>query len=153
MPYLALLFRDFQNSKAIDKRLNVFDMLTLYSIACHNDSYFYPNSIKKLLEEELIIPDSYFEFVLSDTYFKYYPPVAKGAFKASDIRKVYYMMQHGERTSMSDFQQVFANDYTIKQTRTLVDKLVENQVISREGKGKATHYKWLKSKKWRNLAL
>ena len=146
MPYLALLFRDFQNSKAIDKQLNVFDMLTLYSIACHNDTYFYPNSIKKLLEEELIIPDSYFEFVLSDAYFKYYPPVAKGVFKASDIRKVYYMMQHGERTSMSDFQQVFANDYTIKQTRTLVDKLVEYQVISREGKGKATRYKWLKSK-------
>jgi ATP-dependent DNA helicase RecG len=146
MPYLALLFRDFQNSKVIDKQLNVFDMLTLYSIACHNDTYFYPNSIKKLLEEELIIPDSYFEFVLSDAYFKYYPHVAKGVFKASDIRKVYYMMQHGEKTSMSDFQQVFANDYTIKQTRTLVDKLVEYQVISREGKGKATHYKWLKSK-------
>ena len=146
MPYLALLFRDFQNSKVIDKQLNVFDMLTLYSIACHNDTYFYPNSIKKLLEEELIIPDSYFEFVLSDAYFKYYPPVAKGVFKASDIRQVYYMMQHGERTSMSDFQQVFANDYTIKQTRTLVDKLVEYQVINREGKGKATHYKWLKSK-------
>lgn len=146
MPYLALLIRDFQNSRAIDKQLSVFDMLTLYSIACHNDTYFYPNSIKKLLEEELIMPDSYFQYILFDTYFKHFPPVANGLFKASDIRQVYYLLQHDGDISISDFIQVFANEYSVKQTRTLVEKLFENQIIGREGKGKATRYKWIKSK-------
>ena len=146
MPYLALLIRDFQNSRAIDKQLSVFDMLTLYSIACHNDTYFYPNSIKKLLEEELIMPDTYFQYILSDTYFKHFPPVANGLFKASDIRQVYYLLQHDGDISMSDFIQVFANEYSVKQIRTLVEKMFENQIIGREGKGKATRYKWIKSK-------
>ena len=75
-----------------------------------------------------------------------FPPVANGVFKASDIRQVYYLLQHDGDISMSDFIQVFANEYSVKQTRTLVEKMFENQIIGREGKGKATRYKWTKSK-------
>ena len=145
-PYLALLFRDFQDTHEAEHQLSVFDMLTLYSIAFHSDAYFYPNSLKKLLDENLILPDAYFHYTLSDAYFRHYPPVANGVFKASDIRQVYYLLQHEGDISMSDFIQVFANEYSVKQTRTLVDKLFENHIITREGKGKATRYKWIKSK-------
>ena len=103
-------------------------------------------SLKKLLDENLILSDAYFQYTLSDTYFNHYPPVANGVFKASDIRQVYYLLQHEGNINMSDFIQVFANEYSVKQTRTLVDKMFENHIISREGKGKATHYKWIQSK-------
>ena len=146
-PYLALLFRDFQNSHEIDQQLNVFDMLTMYSIASHTNAFFYHNSLKKLLDENLIIPDTYFQYILSDAYFNHYPPVANGLFKASDIRQVYYLLHHDGEISMSDFFQVFANKYSVKQTRTLVDKLYENHIISRVGKGKATRYIWIKTQK------
>ena len=135
-PYLALLFRDFQDTHEAEHQLSVFDMLTLYSIAFHADAYFYSDSLKKLLDENLILPDAYFQYVLSDAYFKHYPPVANGVFKASDIRQVYYLLQHEGDISMSDFLQIFVNEYSVKQTRTLVDKLFENHIISREGKGK-----------------
>lgn len=148
-PYLALLIREFQQSHGIDQQLNVFDMLTLYSIANHTESHFYPHSTDKLLNEGLISPDAYFQFVLSDTYFKYYPPVASNLFKASDIRRVYYLLQHEGKISMADFQQAFLGEYSPKQVRNLVDKLFENGIIEREGKGKATHYKWAKHEIWK----
>lgn len=145
-PYLALLFRDFQDTHEAEQQLSVFDMLTMYSIAFHTDAYFYPNSLNKLLNEGLILPNSYFRYVLSDVYFRHYPQVANGMFKASDIRQVYYLLQQEGDISMSNFLQVFANEYSVKQTRTLIDKLLECHIINREGRGKATHYKWIKSK-------
>ena len=149
MPYLALLIRDFQQTHEADRQLSVFDMLTLYAIAKHSDTYFFQNSLNKLLDERLVVADTHFQYVLSDAYFGYYPPVANGHFKADDIRKTYYLLQHEGKISMSDFQQEFSEKYTPKQTRTLVDKLCENHLVERKGKGKATCYEWVKSEIWK----
>lgn len=148
-PYLALLFRDFQQTHKLNRQLSVFDMLTLYAIAFHSDEYFFPNSLKKLLEENLVVPDSYFKYVLSDSYFEYFPFVENGVFKSKDIRKAFYLLQHDGKISMSDFQAVFSGDYSPKQTRSLVDKLCENHIVEREGRGKATRYKWINYKIWK----
>lgn len=153
MPYMALLIRDFQQTHEAERQLSVFDMLTLYAIASHSDTYFFHNCIDKLLNERLIVADDYFQYVLSDKYFAYYAPVSNGLFKATDIRKAYYLLQHEGKISMSDFQQEFSEEYTPKQTRIFVDKLCENNLVEREGKGKATHYKWVKLQNLENIAL
>lgn len=153
MPYLALLIRGFQQTHEVDRQLSVFDMLTLYAVATHTDTYFFHESIDKLLNEQLIVADPYFQYVLSDSYFESFAPVSNGLFKAADIRKAYYLLQHEGKISMSAFQKEFSEIYTPKQTRLLVDKLCENRLVEREGKGKATSYKWMKNQNLENIAL
>ena len=132
--YLAAL----QSSREPSKRLNVFDLITIYSILRKDGNNIYERSLNRLLDEGIIIKHPVYGYIMGNGYFEYHRFVIGKQVDADTMRRLYYVLESGSK-SMSAFQSEWAGELTIKQIRTKIENLV-GSVLSRKGNGRGTIY-------------
>ena len=137
-----LFVRDLLNAHEAEKWMNTFDWLTLYHVRAGDMSMVYDDSIKKLLDRGLIVEDSYFRYVLGDSYIEKLVPVKPNGVSNRQLGVVYYTLKRNQTTAMSDFVRSFDGQLSQKQVRTLIDKLCVSGILVASGKARATRYAW-----------
>lgn len=129
---------NLQNNRRPEERLNVFDLITIYSIIHKNGNGIYPRSVRRLLDEGIITRHPKYEYEMGIPYFENSPFVIKGYIDADTLRRLYYILENGPK-SMYSFISEWGEELTVKQIRTKIEKLV-GTVISKSGVGRGTTY-------------
>jgi len=124
-----------------EEQLNTFDLITLYSIIHKNGGGIYERSIKRLLEEGIIVRHPKFEFEMGNPYFEHSPFVLKGFVDADTLRRLHYILEDGPK-SMSSFVNEWEGELTVKQIRTKIEKLI-GSVLMKQGSGRGTTYQFV----------
>lgn len=139
---LRRFITSYQAGKEPKRRLNVFDLMTIYSVVHRNDSYIYERSAARLINEGLVIEHPKYGYIMSDIYFEKHPFVENGSVDSNTCRRLYYLLEDGSK-SMSAFQQEWGAELSQKQIRTKVEGLV-GKVLSKTGKNRGTMYDFVK---------
>lgn len=124
-----------------EEQLNTFDLITIYSIIHKNGGGIYERSIKRLLEEGIIVHHPKFEFEMGNPYFEQSPFVLKGLVDADTLRRLHYILEDGPK-SMSSFVNEWEGELTVKQIRTKIEKLI-GSVLMKQGSGRGTTYQFV----------
>lgn len=141
-PQLRNFLLGLRSNRKPDEQLNVFDLITIYSIIHKDGSGIYDRSVNRLLAEGLIIRHPKYEYEMGNSYFEYNPSVVKGLVDSDTFRRRYYILEDGPK-SMSSFINEWKDELTIKQVRTKIEKLV-GTVLSKSGTGRGTTYSLIK---------
>lgn len=141
-PQLRNFLLGLRSNRKPDEQLNVFDLITIYSIIHKDGSGIYDRSVNRLLAEGLIICHPKYEYEMGNSYFEYNPSVVKGLVDSDTFRRLYYILEDGPK-SMSSFINEWKDELTIKQVRTKIEKLV-GTVLSKSGTGRGTTYSLIK---------
>lgn len=132
----------YQADKHPRERLNVFDLLTIYSIIKRTNTYTYTRSISRLTKEGIVINHPKYGYIMGDIYFEKHPLVENGSVDSNTCRRLFYLFEDGPK-SMSSFQQEWESELTQKQIRTKIEGLV-GEVLSKTGKNRGTTYNFVK---------
>lgn len=124
-----------------EEQLNAFDLITIYSIIHKKGSGIYERSVKRLLEEGIIVHHPKYEFEMGNSYFEQSPFVLKGIVDAETLRRLYYILEDGPK-SMSSFVDEWEGELTLKQIRTKIEKLI-GTVLMKHGSGRGTTYQFV----------
>lgn len=141
-PQLRNFLLGLRSNRKPDEQLNVFDLITIYSIIHKDGSGIYDRSVNRHLAEGLIIRHPKYEYEMGNSYFEYNPSVVKGLVDSDTFRRLYYILEDGPK-SMSSFINEWKDELTIKQVRTKIEKLV-GTVLSKSGTGRGTTYSLIK---------
>lgn len=122
-------------------QLDAFTLVNLYDIRRHHIDHLYDEKLPGMLEKGYILQHPYYKYVLGEDYFTAMHPIKIGICKAHQLLKVYYAIEEkGNKASISDIVMRTKDILTLKQTRTLVDKLVGCGFLSVSGNGRSTKY-------------
>lgn len=121
-----------------EEQLNAFDLITIYSILHRDGNGIYERSVKRLLNEGIIIQHPKYGLEMGNAYFEQSPLVLKGLVDADTLRRLYYILEDGPK-SMSSFVDEWAGELTTKQVRTKIEKLI-GTVLTKHGTGRGTTY-------------
>lgn len=119
-------------------RLNVFDLITIYSIIRKDGTGIFDRSIQRLVEEGIIVNHPVYGYQMGNQFFEHHPKVLKNLVDSDTLRRLYYILEDGPK-SMSSFLEEWKQELTIKQIRTKIEKLV-GTVLMKNGKGRGTTY-------------
>ena len=125
-------------SRKPSEQFNVFDLITIYSIVHRDGNNIYDRSLKRLIDEQIIIKHPIYGYIMGNGYFEYHPLVLSNHVDAETARRLYYLLETGPK-AISAFQNEWKGEYTPKQIRTRVENLVGSALI-RNGKGRGTTY-------------
>ena len=128
----------YQADKEPQERLNVFDLLTIYSIVRREGTFINERSIARLTKEGIVINHPKYGYIMSDIYFEKHPLVENGSVDSNTCRRLFYLFEDGPK-SMSSFQQEWEGELTQKQIRTKIEGLV-GKALSKSGKNRGTTY-------------
>jgi ATP-dependent DNA helicase RecG len=133
-----------QNSR--DEKLNVFDLLTLDKIRQGIYDGLIKDSVNKLLNEELIKPQSEDSnrFFLGDLYYEIMNVSVKD-YSIHNLQIVVNCFEKAKKIVMSNFVDAFNNILSRDQVRYFISKLETEQLIQKDGVGRNTLYKLHKS--------
>ena len=137
-PQLRRFLINLRDTRKPEEQLNVFDLITIYSIIHKNGNGIHPRSIKRLIDEGIIIRHPKYEYEMGNPYFEYSPFVLKGHIDSDTLRRLHYILADGPK-SMSSFVSEWNGELTVKQVRTKIEKLV-GTVLSKSGIGRGTTY-------------
>lgn len=121
-----------------EEQLNAFDLITLYSIIHKNGGGIHERSVKRLLEEGIIVRHPKYGFEMGNLYFEHSHFVIKGLVDADTLRRLHYILEDGPK-SMSYFVNEWKGELTLKQIRTKIEKLI-GSVLIKQGSGRGTTY-------------
>ena len=141
-PQLRRYLKQLLEERTEAERLNVFDLITLYSILRREGGNIYERSVRRLLDEGLILNHDTYGYIMGNGYFAHSPAVVANAVDADTYRRLYYLLED-EPKSMSSFLEVWRAELTVKQIRTKIENLV-GTVLSRSGNGRGTKYSLLR---------
>ena len=128
----------YQADKEPQERLNVFDLLTIYSIVRREGTFINERSIARLTKEGMVINHPKYGYIMGDIYFEKHSLVENGSVDSNTCRRLFYLFEDGPK-SMSSFQQEWEGELTQKQIRTKIEGLV-GKVLSKTGKNRGTTY-------------
>lgn len=128
----------YQADKEPQERLNVFDLLTIYSIVRREGTFINERSIARLTKEGIVINHPKYGYIMGDIYFEKHPLVENRSVDSNTCRRLFYLFEDGSK-SMSSFQQEWEGELTQKQIRTKIEGLV-GKVLSKTGKNRGTTY-------------
>lgn len=144
----ALFIQSVQSELSNDNKLSVQEIIHLNYVRQNNDSFVYSKRIiHKLLERDLIeqrgkTKGTY--YVLSQAYYELSDEKGKYSKAYWDENQAFLLilqhLQKWEKAKMKDFVDLFQGRLTRKRVRSIVDKLVENEQLSKHGIGKGTYY-------------
>lgn len=137
-PQLRRFLLNLKNNRNLEEQLNVFDLITIYSILHKDGNGIYPRSVKRLLDEGVIIRHPKYEYEMGNPYFEHSSFVLKGYTDSDTLRRLHYILDDGPK-SMSSFLSEWSGELTVKQIRTKIEKLV-GTVLSKSGVGRGTTY-------------
>lgn len=140
-PQLRKFLMRLKETRKPEEQLNVFDLITIYSIIHKNGGGIYERSIMRLLEEGIIVRHPKYEFEMGNSYFEQSPFVLKGLVDADTLRRLYYILEDGPK-SMSSFVDEWEGELTLKQVRTKIEKLI-GVVLMKQGSGRGTTYQFV----------
>ncbi|MCM1296584.1 MAG: putative DNA binding domain-containing protein [Muribaculaceae bacterium] len=138
---LRKFINEYQAGKEPQSQLNVFDLLTIYSVVRRESSYIYERSIQRLTQEGVVINHPKYGYIMGDIYFEKHPLVENGSVDSNTCRRLYYLLEDGPK-AMSSFQQEWGGELTQKQIRTKIEGLVGN-ILSKTGKNRGTLYSFV----------
>lgn len=136
--HLRKFINEYQSNKEPQKQLNVFDLLTIYSIVRREGSYIHERSISRLTKYGIVINHPKYGYIMGDIYFEKHPLVENGCVDSNTCRRLYYLFEDGPK-SMSSFQQEWDGELSQKQIRTKIEGLV-GKVLSKTGRNRGTTY-------------
>lgn len=136
--HLRKFINEYQSGKEPQSQLNVFDLLTIYSIVRREGSYIHERSISRLTKDGIVINHPQYGYIMGDIYFEKHPLVENGSVDSNTCRRLYYLFEDGPK-SMSSFQQEWEGELTQKQIRTKIERLV-GKVLAKAGKNRGTTY-------------
>ncbi len=127
-----------QSTREIKDRLNIFDLLTLYSILNKVDTQIYDKSLQRMISQNLITKHPLYGYQMGEEYFLDVPAVVSGIIKAETYKRLYYILEDGPK-QMSAFLSEWEGEFTVKQIRNMIENLI-GPVLVKNGRGKATSY-------------
>lgn len=136
--HLRKFINEYQSNKEPQKQLNVFDLLTIYSIIRREGTYIYDRSISRLTKDGIVINHPKYGYIMGDIYFEKHPLVENGSVDSNTCRRLHYLFEDGPK-SMSSFQQEWDGELSQKQIRTKIEGLV-GKALSKTGRNRGTTY-------------
>lgn len=130
-----------KNARRPEQQLNTFDLITIYSIIYKDGNGIYDRSIRRLLDEGIIVRHPKYGFEMGNLYFEHNPFVLRGLVDADTMRRLYYVLEDGPK-SMSSFVDEWNGELTLKQVRTKIEKLTDT-VLLKLGKNRGTTYQFV----------
>jgi ATP-dependent DNA helicase RecG len=129
-----------------ERQLSAFDTITLSNIRLGKHIGLDSKVLDTLLQEELIKkmgPSNSNRYTLSDAYFAYEKSIMGdiGGYSQLNIEKVAALLFKNDSCKISDFADALGDSLTRKQVRTLIDKLIDVDILTREGVAKGTVYR------------
>lgn len=125
-----------------DGKLDVFTLLNLYEIRTHHIDRLYNEQLSAMLEKGYISRHPYYQYVLGMDYFANMHPVLNGICEPQHLQRVYFAIEeNGGQASISEIAVRTEEFLSLKQTRSLVEKLVNSGFLSMSGNGRATRYR------------
>lgn len=133
-----LFVRDLKEK---DGQLDAFTLVNLYNIRRHHIDHLYDDKLPAMLQKGYIEKHAYYEYVLGEGYFATMHPVKVGVCTSQELLRIYYAIEEkGGQAAMSDIASRTDGVLTLKQTRTMVEKLVNCGFLTVSGNGRATRY-------------
>ncbi len=144
----ALFIESVQSELSEGEKLSVQEIIHLNEFRKGNRDFKVNKEIvDKLLEKNLIEKKGKTKgtyYLLSRQYYEFADKKGKYSMNNIDHTQASIMilghLKEFESAKMHDFIDLFNGALTRRQIRTIVDKLVENKELSKDGKGKGTHY-------------
>lgn len=130
-----------QKDRESKDRLNIFDLLTLYSISIKQDTHIYQRSINRLISERIIILHPKYGYEMGDNYFMDFQAVISGKTNAETMRRLFYILESGPK-QMSAFLSEWEKELSVKQIRNMIENLI-GTVLMKRGRGKGTTYEFV----------
>ena len=129
-----------------DRQLSAFDIISLNNIRLGKHLRLDSNVLDILLQEELIKkigPSNSNRYTLSDAYFAYEQSIMGniGGYSQLHIEKVAALLFKNDTCKIGDFANALGDYLTRKQVRTLIAKLIDVDILTREGIAKGTVYR------------
>ncbi len=122
-------------------QIDAFTLVNLYEIQRHHIDHLYTDKLPEMLEKGYIQAHPYYKYVLGEDYFATLPPVKQSVCTAQQLLYVYYALEEcHNQAAMSDIASRTVERLSVKQTRSLVDKLVHSGFLQVTGSGRSTRY-------------
>ncbi len=134
-------FLFIRSLKEREGQLDAFTLVNLYEIRRHHLDHLYEEKIDGMLHKGYIENHPYYKYVLGEDYFATMHPVKTGVCTPRQLLRVYYAVKEKDNhASMTEIALRTGDILTLKQTRTLVEKLAACGFLSVSGNGRATRY-------------
>lgn len=88
-PQLRRLLINLRDTRKPEEQLNVFDLITIYSIIHKDGNGIRPRSVKRLIDEGIIIRHPKYDYEMGSPYFEHSPFVLKGHIDSDTLRRLY----------------------------------------------------------------
>lgn len=147
----ALFIKQIQLNRKDDEKLSVQEVIALNQIRKGEDKRVTDRNILRKLEEEGLIEKigqtKTKKFILSKAYFVFTDKKAEySAIKSLDNRQIVaiiisHLKEFGT-AKMGEFEKLLKNFRTRDQIRHLIEGLVENEILEKDGKLKGTVYRY-----------
>lgn len=134
----VIFIRNEQEKRTADKKLNVFELLTLYKIARRDYESLEEKIVDKLTEEGLVIYANN-SYRLSDEYRNETAEKLKGL-NVNHLKLVSDCFRKNGFISRTILKREFADILSEKQIRAFISKMEDLGIIQKENAGKYTRY-------------
>ena len=143
-PSFFIFIDNEQNKRDDENKLGVFDLITLEKIRTGISENLDTDTLDKLLNQNLIKKSGKTTseiYTLGNAYFD----IAQTEDEIAGYRPIYISMiadsfEKNEYISMKDFTEIFDNKLKRTQVRYMIEKLVNDKILSTIGEGKSTKY-------------
>lgn len=141
-PAFYIFIFNIQKERSEDNKLSVHDIITLAKIRDGHQADLNPTVVKKL-ENEGLVKKIHTRLVLNDFYqdlLKDEQPSSIGTYLLEEVKTVIDATAKNKKVKMGLIVKSFNEALNREQVKYLVDKLVEDNILSKEGKGSGTTY-------------
>ena len=143
------LFMKYEKHRRVqegEKLLSAFEIIILDKIRQGKHLGLASKHLDLLLQEELIKkigPANSNRYTLCDTYFEFEKSVMGdiGGYSQLTIEEVAKLLSKKDACKIGDFMDVLGDSLSRKQVRTLIARLIDAGILTREGKAKGTIYR------------
>jgi len=133
-----------QDELPLDQKLSVYDIIGLAKVREGLSSGIHNDVIQKLEKEELIVKvgsGNSQRYVLGITYQELTKqPLKIGNYIVKEIEIALETFKKGDKVKMGAFVDSFEGGLKREQVKFLIEKLVDDEVLEKSGKGSATKY-------------
>lgn len=136
--HLRNFLQEIIQSRVPKEQLNIFDLMTIYSILKKDGSGIFERSLNRLMQENIIYKHPTLGYQMGNIFFEHHPKVKKGLVDSDTMRRLYYLLENGPK-SMGIFLEEWKGELTIKQIRNKIEKLV-GTILLQAGRGRGTTY-------------
>jgi len=135
-----------QEKRNENDKLGYFDIYSLSEIKEGKTAGFIDKDVIKRLEQQKLIhksgETSSTKYQLNEIYYELADIVAQiGGYLITEIKHIIACFENSETNKIGDFEQQFGDAYSRDKIRYLIEKLVKDNVLSKEGIGRGTTYK------------